>query len=394
MRVSYFYYVYNSAGPLVQIHEFAKAFRSLGHEITLHAEDPKPKSSATEKLRAVLKRYTAPYLHELNTLRKNGSYYRRASRVVSAEKPDLILARYKLYHLAPAFVARRFNLPFVVWIDAPGAYEQRHYLRKFFQIPGLAEYLERTIVSMADRAMVVSEEIKKYLSHRPLLDGRIEVVPNGVDTEKFHPALDGRDIRRRFPFEDAVIFGFVGSFSPWHGMERLKFLLESGLKLHSRACFLLVGDGPRRPELEAFIAAKGWDKSRIQFSGHIPHAEVPRYIAAMDVCLLPYDQEMEGFYFSPLKLFEYLACGKPVLASGIGQIRQVIQEGVNGLLDSAHTSEDTLRQLKKLIENPDLRRRLGENARQTVLSQYTWYQTARKIEQIFESVLRDHSKNR
>ncbi len=385
MRVTYFHYVYNSSGPLVQINEFASAFRKLGHELKIHAMDEKPQASQGQQIKEGLKRYVASYLHEVNTLTKNVFYYQREHRIVEAERPDVVLSRYKLYRGSAAFVARRLHLPYVIWIDAPASYEQRKYLKKFVQIPGLAEGFERMLINMADRAVLVSEEIKKYLPKSALADGRVKVIPNGVDTGKFNPSLDARDIRRQFP-ESSVIIGFVGSFSPWHGIEALKSLMDIALTSSDKTCFLLVGEGSRRAEVEEFIRSKGWDSRRIRFTGHVSHEEVPRYVAAMDICLLPYDQESDEFYFSPLKLFEYMSCAKPVLASRLGQIEKVIQDGINGFL-YAKTQAEMADKLKRLIQDASLRKRLGENARQTILDHYTWHHTALAFEKIFESLI-------
>lgn len=389
MKVSYFHYVYKTQGPLVHVDEFCRAFRTLGHEINPHGMDNEPSSSFVSNVRKVLKRPLSKYLHEMNTLGKNFSYYQRECRILQQEKPDLVMDRYHLYRSAAAFAARRFHLPYVLWIDSPAAYEQRHYLHEFIQIPGIAEWNEQKVISMADRAVMVSKEIKQYLVRGSAAKGRFEVVPNGVDQEKFSPAVNGREIRAKFPFKDPVILGFVGSFSPWHGIEKLKTWMKFALNKFRQTSFLLIGDGSRRGELENFVRSGGWDPSRVLFTGHVSHDKVPIYISAMDVCLLPYDQEKEGFYFSPLKLFEYMASAKPVLASKMGQIEKVIQDDQNGMLYSPCSSEETYGKLKQLINDPALRLRLGENARKTILENYTWRHTALAAERIFESVLKE-----
>lgn len=385
MRVMYLHYIYQTAGPLVQVNEFARAFRALGHELSLHAMDMASQPFMRLKIRGSLKRRVSWCLHEANTLRKNVSYYRRESRLVQMERPDVLLTHYKLYHGSSAFVARRFRIPFVLWVDAPASYEQRTYLREFVQVPGLAERIERLMVAMANRVIVVSEEAKRYLPLDGLRSRHIEVVPNGVDPEQFRPALDGGVIRAQFPVADPVVLGFVGSFAPWHGVESLKALLAFALSAYDNTCCLFVGDGPRRVELEALSRSGRWNPRRVCFTGHVDHAQVPAYIAAMDACLLPYDdQGSEGFYFSPLKLFEYLACGKAVLASGVGQVAQVIQDGLNGMLCAGGNPSEAIAKLKQLIESPWLRQQLGEAGRRTVLERYTWHHAARAVEQILQ----------
>ena len=387
MRVTFFHYAFKTAAPLVQINEFARAFRSLGHELCVHAMDVEPEPSLRHKLREKLKRRVGQYLHEANALRKNLSYYRRECRIVQDEQPDLVLARYKLYHGSAVLVGRRFHLPVVIWVDAPAAYEQRTYLREFVQLPGLAERLEGAIIRLADQAIVVSGEAKRYLPPSALRNGHLEVVPNGVDPGQFSPTGDGSRFQTRFPVENPVVLGFVGSFAPWHGIESLKTLIANALRLYDNTCVLLVGDGPRRAELEAFVQSGGWDPRRVRFTGQVAHAQVPAYVAAMDICLLPYDQGSDGFYFSPMKLFEYMACGKPVLAAKVGQVDQVIDDGRNGLISPSGDEAQMTAKLTHLIDHSDLRQRLGEAARRTILERYTWQHTARAMEQVFTQAL-------
>ena len=387
MKITYFHYIYKVPGPLIHMNEFAQAFRELGHEIHVHAMDTEQPPSLGWRVKELLKRPLGRYFHELNTVRKDYSCYWRECRIVKEEKPDLLLDRYHLYHCSASFVARRFGLPLVLWLDAPASYEQRKYLREFFQIPGLAEGIEKYVIKKADQVVAVSEEIKRYLPSDSLPREDIQVVPNGVDPAKFSPLLDRGNIRENFPSRDPVVLGFVGSFSPWHGIESLKSWMAYALSSFENTCFLLVGEGPRRRDLEEFVQAGGWDPRRICFTAQVEHSEVPVHIAAMDICLLPYDQGSEGFYFSPLKLFEYLASGKPVLSAGIGQVQKVVEDGVNGMSFAPASSAEALQKLKELLEDPSLRKRLGAAGRQTILENYTWAHTAKASEKIFNEVL-------
>ena len=395
MRVTYFHYIHNSPGSVVQINEFARAFRARGHEINVHGMDePQSLSNNPPSVKTQAKKFVEPFFHEMNSLRKDWACIKKECGIAEKERPELILARYKLYSNSAARVSERFHLPFVAWVHAPALYEKTQYGGRFFRIPGLAEWTERRILKKADRLILVSEELKQHLLSRRLVvrAQKAAVIPNGVDPEKFSPERDGQRIRAQFPIANPVVLGFVGSFSPWHGMRSLKEIMGRLLGECPNSCFLFVGEGRARGEMETFVRAGGWDPLRVHFTGQVEHSEVPRHIAAMDVCLLPYDQEAESFYFSPLKLFEYLASGKAVLAPRMGQIEKVIQEGVNGMLYASSSLEEALRKLKQLISDPFLRRRLGEGGRRTVLENYTWGHTARLAEAVFKNVLEERQK--
>ncbi len=385
MRVTFFHYIHGSPGPLVHVDEFAKAFRALGNELEIQpmALDLQAMPGALPQKKSWKQKWS-PYFHELNTLRKNFSYYQRECEALRRYKPDVVIARYKLYHCSFAFSARKLKIPVVILVDAPAAYEQSKYLHQFHRIPGLAEGIEKMVINKADKGIVVSEETKKYLP--PGVRTQITEVANGVDIEKFNPSLDGSKARALFPFQKPLVLGFVGSFSPFHGLDGLKKMMKFALEKYENVCFLLVGDGPGRAEVEAVAKSGKWDKRRVHFAGYLNHDEVPQYVAGMDVCLLPY-QSADGFYFSPLKLFEYLSCAKPVLAAQVGQIARVL-DGQNGLFYEAGNDRDMNEKLKQLIESSELRGRIGTAARKTVMEKFTWDRTALSFEKILKSVIK------
>lgn len=391
MRVTFFQYLHKSYGSLVQVSEFSRAFQALGHELAVHAMDPlELKPSGRQSFSAALKGRWSKYLHEPNALLKNLAFFGRECRIVAMEKPDVILTRYKLYYGSSALTARRFRIPLVLWMHAPHTYEEDKYLKKFRRIPGLAEWVEKRIINAAKRTITVSEEVGRYFPEGIFRNGHLEVIPNGVDPEKFNPSSKDKNIRSRFPVPNPVILGFVGSFAAFHGIQTLKSILAFTLSKYRHTCFLLVGEGPRRSELEEFVRAGGWEKSRVHFTGRVDHSEVPNHVAAMDICLLPYDQESEGFYFSPLKLFEYMAGGKPVLGPRMGQVAKVIKEGFNGMLYAPASPADANEKLRALIDDASLRQRLGETARKTILENYTWRHTALAVERVLKNVLGEH----
>ena len=143
--------------------------------------------------------------------------------------------------------------------------------------------------------------------------------------------------------------------------------------------FLLVGDGDRRPGVERRIA-EGGASDRVVFAGRIPHGEVPAYLDACDILLSPHVPMPDGsaFFGSPTKLFEYMAMEKAIAASRLGQIGDVIEDGVSGLLLTPGSVDELVAAIEKLAADPDLRNRLGRAARATVLEKYTWRASARR----------------
>nr|HMQ55580.1 glycosyltransferase family 4 protein [Anaerolineae bacterium] len=236
-----------------------------------------------------------------------------------------------------------------------------------------AEQVARRVFGAATALLPVSRGVAGYLEHYPEAQGKIHIVPNGIDPRRFPENLPPA----RPPEPGTFTVGFVGTLKPWHGLDDLLRAFSRLQRWNPHSRLLLVGDGPQRAELAAEIARLGLTKA-VHFTGAIAPAEVPAWLAAMDVAVAPYP-DLPGFYFSPLKLYEYMAAGRPVVASQIGQISEVIKNGLNGMLCPPGNAELLAAVLEMLSTKPDLRDRLGQAARQTVLQQYTWDAVATRL---------------
>src|SRR5205823_5775752 len=136
----------------------------------------------------------------------------------------------------------------------------------------------------------------------------------------------GDRIRSQLGIDDNLVVGFVGSLKPWHGVDALLAAFQEAAGSDWR--LLIVGDGPERERLEDQATQIG---GQVIFTGAVSHHQIPEYVATMDIAVAPY-RASSDFYFSPLKLYEYLAVGKAVVATNVGQIAQVIHHGENGYL--------------------------------------------------------------
>src|SRR5436190_14461659 len=166
----------------------------------------------------------------------------------------------------------------------------------------------------------------------------------------------------------------------WHG---LGHLLEAFRRLYEEypgTRLLLVGDGPVREELAAEARAQGLEKA-VKFTGAVVPADVPGLLASMDVAVAPYPKSA-NFYFSPLKVYEYMAAGLPVLASRLGQLEKLIEHEVNGLLVPAGDIDALVRGLERMRLDPSLRQSLGKAARTKVLRNHTWDAVTERIFQV------------
>jgi glycosyltransferase involved in cell wall biosynthesis len=179
---------------------------------------------------------------------------------------------------------------------------------------------------------------------------------------------------------------FVGGFQPWHGLE---FLVEAFAQVAQKrpdAKLVLVGDGPARPAVETTITKLGLEK-RILITGYVAHDRMPEWLAAADVAVAPYPPLPQELWFSPLKLYEYMAAGKAIVASAAGQIAEVIKDGHNGLLVRPGDVGELAQAIVTLLDDPAGRQALGRAARQQAVNQHSWAVYRQRLELLYAAAL-------
>ena len=288
---------------------------------------------------------------------------------------DLIYERYALFASGGLALARSLGVPHVLEVNAPLVLEQDK--ARGLQLRELALRIEKQVWCETDAVLVVSESLRDYALGHGVAAERLSVVPNGVDSARFDvaPAERAR-VRARYDANGHDVIGFVGSLKSWHGTDVLvrafARLRETRPTLH----LWVVGDGPMRESLEAEATQHGLADA-VQFTGAVDHARVPELIAAMDVAVAPY-LPSDAFYFSPIKIYEYMACGVPVVASDLGQIRALDEAG---LLTSVAPGDDAALAdaLARTLDRPDDAAHQAQAAREWVRRSRTWTANARHV---------------
>jgi glycosyltransferase involved in cell wall biosynthesis len=244
----------------------------------------------------------------------------------------------------------------------------------------LLERFERLNLDAATRIFVVSEVERRNLLRAGIADEKIVVNPNGVDTEKFRPGIGGETVRRELGVaKDETLAGFVGTFGPWHGVLTLAEAVTL-LPTESAVRFLLVGAGRFREEVERIIRAAGREHCVI-FTGHVVHERVPALLDACDILLSPHVPLEDGseFFGSPTKLFEYMAMGKGIVASRLGQIGDVLVDEETALLTEPGNARELAEAILRLSSSQELRERLGAAARDVAIAEHTWKHNAQRV---------------
>jgi len=213
----------------------------------------------------------------------------------------------------------------------------------------------------------------------------VHVFPNGIDPTRFQPGAPEAAIRARLGLDDGPVIGFVGGLRPWHGVEVLPELVQRLVRRHLKLQLLVVGDGQLRPQLQECCGTRNVGE-HIVFTGALPHEEVAAVIRQFDLALAPYPRLGHDFYFSPLKLFEYMACGVPVVAAQVGQIAEVVRDGQTGLLFPPGDLDALEAACQRLLDSPKLRRSLGRAGAKLVHTHYTWDRNASRAVELARSL--------
>lgn len=298
-----------------------------------------------------------------------------------------------LFSPATALACRRLKKPYVLTFSADPILE-RNVVND--PLTGLhrrvAERQARLTYDQADQILCVSNAAKQHLVTNWQVDPeKVNVMPNGVEIELFTRPFDPLAVRAQWALGSGPVIGFVGGFQKWHGLDRLVKSFALLLKDVPDARLFLVGDGPYRAELDREIAGAGVQEQTV-ITGLVPQTDVPRLMAAMDIATLPYPRLPQDLWFSPLKLYEYMAAGKAIVASRSGQIAEVIENGETGLLVEPGSITDLHRALQSLVRSRAERERLGENGRSQAVHYHSWSRYVAKVEQIYEKALHHHPR--
>lgn len=364
--------VFGTKGSSVHVQEIVRAWRRTGANVTVYCTrlgSDRPGDLANLPVVEV------PPKHA------NGEARERAVQDAALAIADevlrhgcgLIYERYSLFSPALSIVAKILDVPSVLEVNAPLIEEQQAY-RELHDVKK-AETVLRLNAGTADVVACVSEPVLRWVRGR-VPAARTVLTPNGVNTDR----VQARPPGRRNPQHLTV--AFVGTLKPWHGVPVLLHAValanEHTAEPSLRWVLRIIGDGPGRADLERLAASLGVGA---EFFGAVPPADVPGLLAECDAAAAPYPPVTQGHddYFSPLKVYEYMAVALPVIASAVGQIPSIIDDGQTGLLIPPGQPEPLADALERLAGDPDLRERLGGQARAVAVARFSWNQVLERI---------------
>ena len=381
MKILYHHRTGSTDGQAVHIEELMTALKALGHDIVKVAPGGSEKQEFGEEngLVAALKRHLPQAVYELMEFAYSLVAYRRLQKAYLEHRPDVLYERSNLFLLSGVWLKRRYKLPMLLEVNSP-LFEERSRFGNV-ALKSLARWTEETAWREADYALPVTDVLADYLRRAGVPEERIKVIPNGINQDRFLTDIDTRAVRQRLQLDGCLVLGFTGFVRNWHGLNHVVELLaeeRSGDRLH----LLVVGDGPARESLEEQARSLGVS-DQVTFTGVIGRDEVAEYIAAFDIALQP----AVTSYASPLKLFEYMALGRAIVAPDMRNIREILSDEVDALLFDPDIDGAFKAAIERVCNDHDLRTRIGEAARAAITEKaLTWENNARRIEALVNAV--------
>lgn len=308
---------------------------------------------------------------------------------------DLVYERNSLHRFGVAMACKRLGIPYILYFEADDILESDVMKKPITGLVRLqAAWSIRYNLNAADCVICVSEPLKIHLVTKWKIPAeKITVFPNVADVHRFRPNPDDRTkVREALCLGVDPIIIFVGNFYEWHDVTTLLRAFVQVVKTHPRARLILVGDGMNRRAMEQLAADLNISHAVI-FTGMVAHKDVPRYLAAADIAVVPYPVLKQDIWLSPLKLFEYMATGNAVIASDVGQLSDWVTDGRSGVLLPPGDISALASAIGRLIDDPALRMQLGQNAREEIVSKHSWEHYLEQLEILFMSFGKEHSAN-
>ena len=384
MNILYSFRTRGVGAESVHISGIANALESLGHHVDFESptgKDPREnagtnpfsKSQSVSPLHAIAARLPG-FLFEIAEVAYNLQARKRISHRLSTKKYSLIYERHAFFLSATSKIAQKSGIPYVVEVNELVGDER---IRKQPLLTPIAQRCDQQTFKNATRIITVSPHLKRKIQEQHgIPKEKILVHPNAVEASLLEESPDPTPFLQQFQLQGHFVIGFVGWFVEWH---RLDLLLDAFAQFAKgkpgiQPKLLLVGDGPLKEDLFQQASRLGI-QNQVTFTGPVGHKQVPSIVKTFNIAVIPHSNQ----YRSPIKLFEYMAQGRAVIAPATEPITSVTTDNQDAIhfppLDQAKLAE----KFELLASGQPLLDKLGTNARDTIARKHTWAHNAQHL---------------
>lgn len=297
---------------------------------------------------------------------------------ISSRQLMMVWQRHDLFPGPGRRLADRFGVPLVTSVEAAVVWEAKKW---GVSRPLWGNWLEKNVeaksLKASDLVSCVTEEVREKVISLGVDEKKVIVSPNRVDSSIFHPGLDGSEIRTKLNLQNKKVLGWTGSFRAFHGLETVIDAFKRVYEKHPEAVLMLIGDGLEL-EKTKFKAMEAGIENAVIFPGKQPFTIIPSYVAVFDIALVS-AKSSDGFHYSPLKLREYLAAAKAVIAPRAGNLPNLFKDREEISFYEAGNVADLADKINELLEDQQLRNQLQKNAVKNFEIDGTWSHELRKV---------------
>jgi glycosyltransferase involved in cell wall biosynthesis len=371
----------NNTGDSIHVKELAKSLASLGHKVSLVVPDP----GNSENLLPPSKQHKNLQIFFF----RPRSHFRSISTVLFCKKVAKDQRAEVIYErrFTPKIgysLNKLLGIPLLVEINGLRDKEkelQQRVSKSQPRFKGFRRRLWHHFFRSVARVVVVSAGLKRGLIKEYGIDGqKIKVIYNGANTEMFKP-LDKKKCFDELNLNvDIRYIGFIGNLAPWQGVEQLIEIAPKILNTHPDVRFIIVGDGILGNQLRKQASDLGIE-DKVIFTGFVPYEDVPKYINSFEVCAAPFSgiERNVRYSFSAIKLYEYMACGKPVVTTDVVGMKKDMQDLGLGMIVKADDKAGLGSSISLLLSNKDMQTAMGERARAWVIAEHGWKNVAERV---------------
>ena len=371
MKILYHHRIASKDGQYVHVEEIIHSLKKQGHKIFLVAPAVAENSDFGSDGGWVdlLKAKLPGSVYEI--MEFSYSFWALIKLLFSIyrDKPDFIYERFNLFLPAGIWASKISGVPMLLEVNAPLYQERKKH--NGISINWLAVWSQRYCWRNADKVLPVTNVLANFLREEAVVEQRIDVIANGINVDDFYNKDSSLDLD--VDLSGKLVIGFVGFCRDWHGLDRVLNVM-SALKRED-LLFLVIGDGPAVETLSIQAEKLGLGK-QFHVTGIVSRRDMPRWLECIEIALQP---DVVS-YASPLKMIEYLAKGKAIIAPNSPNIRELLVDNKNAILFEPSDPQSFSQSLLKLCSDETLRTNLGKQAFKTIGElQLTWDNNAKRI---------------
>lgn len=398
MRILYHHRTRGKGAEGVHIREIVIALRDLGHDVKIISfsgcdpfENAKSKEIKVEKstkksvkqrilhrIEYVVNHYFPKFFFEFLEILYNLYSMRTLKRAILDYQPDMIYERYSLYTYAATKLARKYGIPIIHEVNDATFVERVRPL----SLAKLAYQFEKYIFSKSSGLIFITNEFQMLANKAHTQLATSIVTPNSVNLDVFvSDEAKVNQIKAQYGLDGKIVAGFFGNFNPWHGIDQLIYQTSEQLKQTENLVLFLVGDGISFEPIQQYISANGLT-DKVILTGRIPHEDIPQYISAMSFSIIP-DSNTFG---SPMKLFESMALGVPVIAPDYTPVTDIVIEGETSWVFPRKDYQKCFDIMSLLVNTHEMLQNVSNQAKKYIAEQRVWSENAKDIIKLYEQV--------